>query len=146
MLFRSDIDVQKLIADNIASAALPAPDSETLYVTYFLAGVTIQLGSDASCTTFCGYHSNFTLNGANVFYAVLPYPSCSGCLGGMNDLDSLTSITTHEVCEAITDPIPGSGWYDDSAGEIGDICAWITRVNSGYTVQEEWSNRANACV
>jgi len=27
------------------------------------------------------------------------------------------------LCEAITDPIPGQGWYDDANGEIGDICA-----------------------
>src|SRR5207302_9519594 len=34
------------------------------------------------------------------------------------------STTSHELCEAITDPVPGEGWYDDTNGEIGDICAW----------------------
>src|SRR6266404_3963906 len=59
---------------------------------------------------------------------------------------SLTSTTSHELCEAITDPIPGQGWYDDNNGEIGDICAWQTRTLGGYTIQLEWSNQANKCI
>jgi hypothetical protein len=50
------------------------------------------------------------------------------------------------LCEAITDPIPGQGWYDDANGEIGDICAWKTKKLGQYTVQLEWSNTAGACV
>ena len=141
-----DSDIQKLISDNIAAGVLPTPDEETLYACFFPSGVTIQLGQDASCSTFCGYHSNFTLSGGDVFYAVLPYPDCAGCLGGMTAMDALTSVTSHEVCEAITDPIPGSGWYDDTNGEIGDICAWQTRQDGGYAVQLEWSNKNNACI
>ena len=141
-----DSDIQKLISDNILAGNLPAPDEETLYACFFPSGVTIQLGQDASCSTFCGYHNNFTLSGSNVFYAVLPYPDCAGCLGGLSAMDALTSVTSHEVCEAITDPIPGSGWYDDANGEIGDICAWQTRQDNGYIVQLEWSNKANSCI
>ena len=59
---------------------------------------------------------------------------------------ALTSSSSHELCEAITDPIPGQGWYDDSNGEIGDICAWKTKKLGPYTVQLEWSNAAEACV
>jgi len=50
------------------------------------------------------------------------------------------------VFEAITDPIPGEGWYDDANGEIGDICAWQTKRLGNYTVQLEWSNKANKCM
>src|SRR6185312_10360249 len=46
-----------------------------------------------------------------------------GCAGGLALLDALTSTSSHELCEAITDPVPGDGWYDDQNGEIGDICA-----------------------
>ena len=76
----------------------------------------------------------------NVFYAVMPYPGCQGCTGTLAEFDALTSVSSHELCEAITDPVPGQGWYDDVNGEIGDICAWQTRVVDGYTVQLEWSN------
>ena len=55
-------------------------------------------------------------------------------------------MSSHELCEAITDPIPGQGWYDDANGEIGDICAWKTKKIGQYTVQLEWSNKANKCV
>ena len=69
-----------------------------------------------------------------------------GCLGGLTDLDALTQTSSHELCEAITDAVPGTGWYDDHNGEIGDICAWKAKKVGGYTVQLEWSNKANNCV
>jgi hypothetical protein len=59
----------------------------------------------------------------------------------------LTSTSSHELCEAITDAVPGRGWYDDLGNaEIGDLCAWKTKKVAGSTVQLEWSNKANACV
>jgi hypothetical protein len=42
-----------------------------------------------------------------------------------------------ERVSGITDPIPGAGWYDDTNGEIGDICAWKFKTVAGYTVQLE---------
>ena len=102
-----------------------------------------MLGGSASCQAFCGYHNAI---GSNTFYAVMPYPGCSGCLSTLTSLEALTSTSSHELCEAITDPVPGLGWYDDVNGEIGDICAWRTRVLNGWTVQLEWSNRARKCV
>jgi len=76
----------------------------------------------------------------------MPYPGCSGCAGGLAPFDALTSTSSHELCEAITDPIPGQGWYDDHNGEIGDICAWKTKKIGAYTVQLEWSNKNNNCM
>jgi hypothetical protein len=76
----------------------------------------------------------------------MPYPNCTGCLGNLSVLDALTSTSSHELCEAITDPVPGTGWYDDANGEIGDICAWQTRKLGAYTVQLEWSNAQRRCV
>jgi hypothetical protein len=69
-----------------------------------------------------------------------------GLLGNLAALDALTSTSSHELCEAITDPVPGTGWYDDVNGEIGDICAWETRKLAAYTVQLEWSNTQKRCV
>jgi len=77
----------------------------------------------------------------------MPYPDCQGCTGNnLSTLDALTVTSSHELCEAITDPIPGQGWYDQNNGEIGDICAWQTKQVGNYTVQKEWSNNANNCV
>ena len=143
-----DSDLQNLLTSSINAGALPAPTASMVYIMFLPAGVTVQIGQDVSCQTFCGYHSNFTLStGAAVYYAVLPYPSCAGCMGSLSSpLDSLTAITSHEISEAITDPIPGQGWYDDANGEIGDICAWQFRQDGQYNVQLEWSNLRNACI
>ena len=70
----------------------------------------------------------------------------AGCLGGMSVLDSLTTTGSHELAEAVTDPVPGAGWYDDANGEIGDVCAWQTKQLDRWVVQLEWSNEAGACV
>ena len=71
----------------------------------------------------------------------MPFPNCSGCSSNLSALDALTVTASHELCEAITDPIPGQEWYDNQNGEIGDICAWQTKKIGQYTVQKEWSNQ-----
>jgi hypothetical protein len=134
----ADGDVQKLLQQEI-----PSPPPESLYFLYLPPGVTVNMSGTASCSNFCGYHSDL---GGRLFYAVMPYPDCSGCAGGLSVLDALTSTSSHELCEAITDPVPGQGWYDDANGEIGDICAWQTKKLGAYTVQLEWSNRSGRCI
>jgi len=140
----ADSAIQSMLQNEIANnPAFPQPSPNTLYFVYFPPGVKVVQGGAASCTSFCGYHND--INGT-IFYAAMPYPGCSGCVGGLQPFDALTSTSSHELCEAITDPIPGEGWYDDANGEIGDICAWQTRPLGKYTVQLEWSNQANKCV
>ncbi|MBU6403020.1 MAG: hypothetical protein KGS61_22080 [Verrucomicrobia bacterium] len=99
-------------------------------------------GASRSCQSYCGYHNH----AGSLYYAVMPYPSCDGCLGGMAVFDALTCTSSHELCEAINDPVPGSGWYDDTHGEIGDISAWNFTHVAGYNVQLEWSNQQGKCV
>jgi hypothetical protein len=150
-----DAAIRSLIQQQIKASKLPATNANTLYFVYLPPGVKVVDGKSASCKDFCGYHDTFSSNaanragnnaGGNVYYAVMPYPGCSGCTGGLAPLDALTSTSSHELCEAITDPIPGQGWYDDNNGEIGDICAWKTRKLGNYTIQLEWSNKAGSCI
>lgn len=139
----SDHAIQHLLHQEIASnSAVPQPTPNTLYFVYLPAGVSVSQGGSRSCQAFCGYHSDFA---GQIYYAVMPYPGCTGCLGGLTPLQALTSTSSHELCEAITDAAPGQGWYDDANGEIGDICAWQTKQLGSYTVQLEWSNAANRC-
>jgi hypothetical protein len=140
----NDTAIQQELESVIASnKAFPQPGANTLYFVFMPQGVKVVQGGSASCQAFCGYHNDI---GGNTFYAVMPYPGCAGCTGGLAAFDALTSTSSHELCEAITDPIPGQGWYDDSNGEIGDICAWKTKKIGKYTVQLEWSNKANQCI
>ncbi len=139
-----DHAIQRMLEQEIASnPAFPKPNANTLYFVYAPPGVRIVQGGAASCQAFCGYHNDI---GGQILYAVIPYPTCAGCLGGLTVKDALTSVSSHELCEAITDPVPGQGWYDNAHGEIGDICAWRTKQLGGYVVQLEWSNRANRCL
>ena len=140
----SDTAIQHMLQTEIASnPAVPHPTPNTLYFIFLPPGVRVVQGGSASCQAFCGYHNDIS---GQILYAVMPYPGCTGCTGGLAIFDALTSTSSHELCEAITDPIPGQGWYDDANGEIGDICAWKTRKVGQYTVQLEWSNKANKCV
>lgn len=139
----TDAGIQHMLQQELGSnSGFPVADRNTLFFVYLPPGTTVVQGGARSCQAFCGYHSDIA---GQVFYAAMPYPGCSGCTGGLAPFDALTSTSSHELCEAVTDPVPGQGWYDDAHGEIGDICAWKTRTLGTYTVQLEWSNNKNTC-
>lgn len=138
----TDSAIQAQLLSWIKSKTVPLSNKNTLYFIYLDPGIVSVMGGGKSCQNYCGYHNN----AGKAYYAVMPYPTCSGCLGGMQAFDALTGTSSHELCEAITDPVPGSGWYDQTNGEIGDICAWNFKKVVGYTVQLEWSNKYNKCL
>jgi hypothetical protein len=136
----SDGAIQHFLQSQIASNPLvPQPSPNGLYFIYLPPGVSVAQGGARSCQAFCGYHNDIA---GQIYYAVMPYPGCGGCTGGLSLLDALTSTSSHELSEAITDAVPGQGWYDDPGNaEIGDLCAWRTKQVAGATVQLEWSNK-----
>lgn len=138
----SDSAVKAQLTKWIKAKTIPKQKPQTLYFVYLEPGIVSIMGGSKSCQNYCGYHNNT----GPIYYAVMPYPSCAGCLGGLTTLDALTGTSSHELCEAITDPIPGKGWYDAKNGEIGDICAWNFKTVSGHNVQMEWSNTNGRCV
>jgi hypothetical protein len=138
----TDTAIQSRLTKWITAKTVPPTTKNTLYFIYLEPGIVSIMGGSKSCQSYCGYHNNKR----KVYYAVMPYPSCSGCLGGLSVINALTGTSSHELCEAITDPVPGSGWYDHVNGEIGDICAWKFKKVDGYNVQLEWSNMKNKCV
>jgi hypothetical protein len=138
----TDSAISRQLEQWIGATTLPKNNKNSLYFIYLDPGVVSIMGGSRSCQSYCGYHNNV----GEIYYAVMPYPSCGGCLGGLQAFDAMTGSSSHELCEAITDPVPGTGWYDDTNGEIGDICAWNFKTVVGYTVQLEWSNQQNKCV
>lgn len=139
----SDAAIQQLLNDQISSnGAFVKPTPNTLYALFLPPNVAVTQGGASSCQGFCGYHDSF---GTDRYFAVLPYLGCAGCSSGYSIDDATTIVASHELSEAITDPIPGKGWYDDQNGEIGDICAWQTKKLGSFTIQLEWSNKAGKC-
>jgi len=137
----TDSAIQAALKEWISAKTVPSNGPDSLYFVYLDPGIVSIMGGGRSCQSYCGYHSN----SGDTYYAVMPFPSCAGCLGGLQPFDAITATSSHELCEAITDPVPGTAWYDDTNGEIGDICAWNFKQIAGYTVQLEWSNNANKC-
>lgn len=138
----TDTAIHRALKGWIKAGTVPAPNANTLYFVYLPPGVTSVFQGERSCSVFCGYHEHA---GNGVYYAVEPFLTCQGCTFGQA-ADSLTKVTSHELCEAITDPA-GDGWFEDVApgNEIGDICNGDVQQLGGFTIQSEWSNAANAC-
>jgi hypothetical protein len=122
--------------------------------------------SSASCayTSYCAYHS-FIPGATPIIYANMPYADPKYCYlagtqtspNGVIDGDAAASVASHELTEAITDPLLNA-WYSSTGAEIGDLCAWQFGTNSWgpnnnanqswnghlYELQLEWDNHVNA--
>ena len=167
-----DSNIQAELLAQINAGHLPAAQLDaagnvnTIYMIYFPPGKTITQGGSRSCVAggFCAYHgtTSTTLGGKNLLYGVLPdMQAGSGCATGCGTsttFGNYTSVTSHELTEAITDAdvgiattfAPPLAWYDMNNGEIGDICngqqGSYTANGTTYTIQLEFSNAANNCV
>jgi hypothetical protein len=161
----SDVSIESELSAQIGSGVLPPPDANTLYMVNFPKGKRINLSGTPSCAAggFCAYHSTFVRNQIDVYYGVLPDMSAgSGCdrgCGTSTQFNNQTSVASHELAEAVTDPAvglattvaPPLAWYDSTFGEIGDICNAQQGTFAGtdavvYTVQRLWSNASGACI
>jgi hypothetical protein len=127
-----DAAIQTFVQSLVFNGSVPAQDVNSLYFVFTPSGVVVTLQGAASCQQFCGYHSS---PDGQLFYAVVPYPDCAGCLFASTVFDSMTVVASHELCEAITDANPGTGWYDDANGEIGDICEGSNKTITAASVK-----------
>jgi hypothetical protein len=145
----TDAQIQTQLQQWINANTIAAPTANTLYFVYLPVNVVSTMqdstGVVKSCAQFCGYHSH--IPNTSTFYAVEPFLTCDGCIFGTNQpLDSLTKVSSHELCEAVTDPA-ANGWFDGTTGdEIGDICNTSVATLGGFEIQSEWSQKAAACV
>ncbi len=166
-----DSQIQTELLAQINAGHLPAPatdsngDDTTLYMIYFPPGLTITLDGYSSCVDFCAYHGTVVQNNLYVPYGVFPdqgpTEACSTECAAGTEIQDLTTISSHELAEAITDTAAGVayqfayplGWYDTTWGEIADVCNASgypqnqTLLPGGaYTVQKIWSNLQQDCV
>lgn len=161
----SEIRTEVLIEVNLGRVPMPT-DPNNYYPVHLAPNMQVTAPDGThSCVFFCAYHGTFQardVNGAvfNVNYGVLPDlgGACAGGCGGDTILNNTTSVASHELVEASTDPAVGLAttigfplaWYDPGHGEIADICGHQHGTTSGngrsYVIQLEFSNEANDCV
>ncbi len=158
-----DAQIQAELKLQIAAGKIPAPDANTYYAIYFPANVGIQQSTSCSGVQFCAYHGTVAASTgiAEFYYGILPdftSPAFATGCGGSTQYNNVTSVSSHELIEAITDPEVGIAkvvgkplaWYNTTYGEIGDICngqqGTITGTDgASYVVQTEWSNTSQTC-
>ncbi len=166
----TDAQIQTELISQINSGHLSAPQYDlngnvnTEYMIYFPPGLTITQGGSGSCVAggFCAYHGTALFNSKFLPYGVIPdFGPGSGCATGCGngtEFQNLTSVSSHELAESVTDIAVGQAtvlapplaWYDGTNGEIGDICnaqqATINTPTGTYVIQQEFSNALANCV
>jgi hypothetical protein len=160
-----DTQIQPELQAQINAGHLPVPDANTVFAVYFPDGKVITMGGSTSGVQFCAYHGTVAPSGSlpEFYYSILPGFGSPGFSGGGcgagTEFQNVTSVSSHELVEATTDAevglatvlAPPLAWYDNTNGEIGDICnaqqqAIVGGDGRTYTVQQEWSNVQNNCV
>jgi PKD repeat protein len=166
-LVLSDGDIQNELTWQLSHGFLPLPQYDaggypiTMYVIEFPAGMSVTSnGGSCQWGGFCAYHSAMNYAGKPLMYSVHPdfNPHAGsicdiGC-GGGTMVQNQESVHTHEIIEAVTDPMNGLstlGWYDwPDNGEIGDLCnqnEHLLAINGhNWVVQAEWSDTQNSCI
>lgn len=153
-----------------SSQKLPT-DLSHFYPVFLPPGVeAMDADGTTSASVFCGYHRAFGSGTDQTVYGDQPFPpSGDACDAGQApngnlNADGMVSTLSHELNEAITDPLSQIAWNDKAGHEIGDMCAqtygpplgstdesnpgsteYNQVINGGkYYTQTEFSNHAFA--
>lgn len=137
-----DPDVINLISQLISGGTVPAPgsDSQLFYCVFMPVGASFGTNSNV-----IGEHAYFTLSDGSKGHF--------GWVTNDGTLNSITSIFSHELVEACTDPegtaiqgMPGTCGQGGGWCEIGDVCEGSNTVVNGVVVQTYWSQNSQGCV
>jgi hypothetical protein len=172
----SDSDLPTIIDDAITAFNLTLDDN-TLYMVLTSPNISESIDAfEQFCSSFCGYHNSYPLNLGNTTISTIKYsfvgdpdncPFACEPSQFLNDggnyvspnfnagADSMISVISHELMEALTDPTLSS-WYNSYQQEVGDLCSWkygsntyktangsTANINIGgndYLIQQIWSN------
>ena len=159
----TDANIQSIVADAINAGAFPL-NTNAVYFVLTDKTVTETSGSSGFCTSFCGWHTHGTINGADIKYSFVGNPDrcITACAdqsvspNGNAGADGMASIVAHEFEEASSDP-DLNAWYDTRGQENADKCAWTfgTTYTTGngakanmllgardFLIQRNWVNAA----
>jgi hypothetical protein len=163
----SDQDLDNFVIKNAGDPAIshwPAPTAQTVYLLMLPQDMSLTLGGQDACGQgIGGYHTNTTVNGNQVAYAIVPRCAFGGATTPQQLLDLATQSASHELIEAATDPHPqtDAAWigYDDNhlsfdffqqfQSENADSCEFFkssfyqnTETSFAFNVQRSWSNKS----
>jgi hypothetical protein len=140
---RSDVrDEIKSLIDRKVLDPHSDPNSDALYMVIMPRGLTCSTADDDG-ETGAGQHFYFDLNGRNIYYGWVRSGSSERVL------ERITTTLSEELVEAITDPIPGTGWVASEATEDVEVCDACEGVNArvnGVLVKTYYSNEDRDCV
>ncbi len=130
----SDGAINAIVSSAITSGRLPS-DTNGVYFVLTSADVT----KTGFLTSYCGWHTNATINGADIKYAFVGNPGANAACSVQTSVspnnnvgaDAMASIVSHELEEAATDP-DLNAWWDSRGYENADKCAWT--FGNTYTV------------
>jgi hypothetical protein len=157
-----DSTIRSALQYEITNFYLRNPDANRLYVVFVQPNVVVANDATGGSSSkyephgFVGYHGAFTGtdsngNAAAIRYAIVVTPggAYNGISSTLPTFDQMTSIASHEIAEAVTDPdvnYSTLGWYDTQRGEIGDIFGNDDVFLNHYVVQMEAGQADNPIV
>jgi hypothetical protein len=166
----SQSDLMGVLHASLVTLAITNPGYTNEFHIFLPPGMDTCMDYSANCYSpdnpptqhFCAYHGSVTFSGTgagsgHVVFSVEPYQGTGAqgiCYGGTTTLVNATASTlSHEFFESLSDPDPGTSWYNGFTGmEIGDECvpsavpsASLTLNLHSYIVQKEWSNTVHGC-
>ena len=159
-----DQDIDNIVYQ-VATANNIATGYNAIFNVFLASGVQECSQAAGGCygQQYCAYHgSNDYTDIGHAIYSVEPYQAIQGCevsnLPSPNGTtaDSTASTASHEMFEAFTDPdvaVNNTAWYNQTGGEIGDLCAPAAGVPTGnvqlgvdtWEIQMEYDNNISDC-
>jgi hypothetical protein len=151
----TDAQIVDLLFQGLADGTLPRPAGghlgDALYIVNLPAHTYVP-SVGGSCVGFAGYHNSARRNGVELIYAVV-----ATCMfPDLTALEGREFVTSHELIEAATDPVPlerpGIQLSDPTSTwnaigiEVGDLCGGVkaTWREAGFLAERTWSNVAAA--
>jgi hypothetical protein len=146
--------IQQMLRAQILQGQLPRDTGQQLYFVYLPPHVhsTTDRG-------YLGHHDSFLLHEPQfeghdipVYYAVIPNRLGNKQIHGLNPFQQYTKVSSHELAEAVTNPVAGEenvvglsgGWYQDGTfKEVADLANHIvpfTTHDHTYSVVTVFSN------
>lgn len=112
----------------------------SFFLVFTPPGMKVTAGAFTSCHSLNGYH---TQTDTKIPFGVIPFP-CD-----IPGLDYFPIVASHEICEAITDPIDGKGWRDTNRAsgddEIADVCPGQSKKEGNHFVSKVFLNSTGSC-